>query len=387
MSRVMNRVLGIAIVAAFAFASLTLPRTASSAGSPSTAAGTLRAAPAMSSARAAHTMTALDNGDVLIVGGFTAGEEVPAGAESFDARSGRFSATGQPKLPRQSHSATRLKNGTILIAGGLIAGNRYTNSAEIYDPATKTFRTTGSMAVARSGQEAVLLDDGRVLMAGGIGEGWTFLSSAEIYDPRTERFAPTGSMARTRAAHAAVKLRDGRVLVVGGHRGRGEGEVVDRTAEIYDPRTGRFVMTGSMVSPRHKHDAVTLDDGRVLILGGSDKRDDKGMYSSVELYEPGTGRFRPAPPMQQSRHKLRGTALVLPNGVVIVAGGSTRVERYEVRSGTSVVVNQDAHRAGPYAAAVAPLPGGRALITGGYGHEGRGPSSEVWIYDPARPQG
>lgn len=39
---------------------------------------------------------------------------------------------------------------------------------------------------------------------------------------------------------------------------------------------------------RHKHDGVALDDGRVFIAGGADERDNEGVYSSAELFDPAT---------------------------------------------------------------------------------------------------
>ncbi len=62
-------------------------------------------------------------------------------------------------------------------------------------------------------------------------------------------------MRAPRAAHTATRLRDGRVLVTGGGDLRGR---VLRSAEIYNPRTGRFSVTGSLAIRRHKHAAALL---------------------------------------------------------------------------------------------------------------------------------
>jgi hypothetical protein len=35
---------------------------------------------------------------------------------------------------------------------------------------------------------------------------------------------------------------------------------------------------------RHKHDAILLRDGRVLITGGTDERDSRGVYASTEIW-------------------------------------------------------------------------------------------------------
>ena len=81
-------------------------------------------------------------------------------------------------------------------------------------------------------------------------------------------------------------LHDGRVLIAGGR-----GDTVTATAELYDPKTKQFVPTGNMQVARYKHTAGLLPDGRVLIAGGSDERDWNGALSSAEIYDPRTGRF------------------------------------------------------------------------------------------------
>jgi len=346
--------------------------------------GTIRSLSPMGASRAAHTLTPLPNGDALVVGGFTAEEDQLAGAELFAHQQERFIATGRPRALRQSHTATRLLDGKVLIAGGFGTGNQYLDSAELYDPATNTFSLTGRLTAARAGHEAVLLADGRVLLIGGVSVGWTFLASAEIYDPRTGKFRTTGSMSEPRESHVAVKLPDGRVLVAGGHRGRGQAILISATAEIFDAATGRFSPVGAMAIRRHKHDGVVLRDGRVLVAGGADERDSEGVYSSVEVFDPARGRFEGGQALRASRYKHRGTSLLLPDGVVLFAGGATEAETFDPATGEGQLVDSPSPLAGQFSAA-ALLRDGRVLITGGYG-EGRGPSPRAWIYEPVTRQ-
>lgn len=341
--------------------------------------GLVTAGPAMSAMRAAHSATSLPDGRVFVAGGFV--EKGSAkGAETYDPATGRFSPLPAMLTTRHSHTATLLSNGKVLIAGGYGEGTTTLAAAELFDPVTNTFVETGSLATPRADHVAVLLPNEKVLIAGGLGVDWTFLSSAELYDPATGRFSPAGSMTVPRESHSAVLLQDGRVMVAGGHNGRRGELTLLSSAEIYDPATGVFSRTGDMRVRRHKHDGVLVADGRVLITGGSDERDDRGQYDSSELFDPKTARFESGPTLKLSRYKHAGTSLLLPSGVVLIAGGAPQAEIYDPGDRTFTLVTGQPPMAGQFSA-VAMLKTGGALITGGYGNGG-GPRSSTWLYRP-----
>lgn len=334
----------------------------------------------MSIVRMAHTATALADGRVLLAGGFTAESAASESAELFDPRTERFTPLPRMRTMRQSHTATALPDGRILLTGGYSNGNAITASTELYDPATRTFTRAADMTEPRAGHVAVPLADGSVLFIGGIGPDWTYLASAERYDPTTGRFTATGSLTTPRESHVGVRLRDGRVLVVGGHRGRRANIELYASAELFDPATGRFTRTGSMQRRRHKHDAVRLADGRVLVSGGADERDSDGVYTDTEVYDPHTGTFTPGPALQRGRYKHATSSVLLPTGDVLLAGGARAVERVDAAARTTALVGGDPVLAGQFSA-TALLPGGGVLIAGGYGPD-VAPQRAVWVYRP-----
>jgi hypothetical protein len=316
--------------------------------------------------RAAHTSTLLPNGMVLIAGGFTSGENPLASAEIFDPTTNEFSFTGLMNSPRQSHTATLLQNGKVFIAGGYGPSGEYLGTAELYDTLTGKFTLIGAMTTPRAGQTAVLLNNGNVLLAGGVTTGWVFLETAELFDPEKNIFSSTGNMHLARESHTATLLKDGKVLVAGGHQGRRSAVTLYSSAEIYDPVSSLFTFTTNMQAKRHKHDAILLEDGKVLVAGGSDERDENGQYKSAEVYNPETGQFSKVPDMKAKRYKFQGTSVLLNNGKVRMMGGADIVEMFDPATNTFAEVAENESAARLLAAATL-LPDGRVVLSGGYG--------------------
>lgn len=346
-----------------------------------TANGKVIAIQDMNTARAAHTATLLPNGKVLIAGGFRGNESALSSTELFDPASNTFSSGASMHFARQLHSATLLKNGKVLLVGGYSNNDTYLDSAELYDPQTGIFASAGQMTVPRAGHTATILHDGRVLLAGGTSTGWTFLDSAEIYDPVKGTFTPTGHMIAAREAHIASLLQDGKVLIMGGHKDRRESIVIYASAELYDPVTDTFSPTnGAMLTRRHKHDAITLEDGRVLVIGGADEHDDRGQYISTEIYDPQTGMFSMAANMNTSRYKFQGSSILMKTGQVLLMGGASVTEIYDPTTNTFNMVIAGVGTTRLFASATS-LPDGRVLFAGGYGTD-ISASANAWVFQP-----
>jgi Kelch motif/Galactose oxidase, central domain len=285
----------------------------------SSAAASWRVTGSMGKAREFHTATSLADGRVLVAGGSLCCPTL-VDAELFDPTTGTWSATGSMTTARRFHTASLLADGNVLVVGGLSDiwdPAKPRNSAELYDPTTGTCSATRSMITARSSHTATVLGDGRVLVAGGTAaatggpQDGSDLNTTEIYDPATGTWAVTGSMITARDTHLAVLLADGGVLVVGGR---------NRThslapAELYDPSTGTWSRTGSPTMGS-VYTATLLEDGRVLATGAGV---DETAGASAELYDPSSGTWSPTGNLTVARAGY--TATRLGDGMVLVAGG------------------------------------------------------------------
>ncbi len=209
---------------------------------------------------------------------------------------------------------------------------------------------------------------------------WTFLDSAEVYDPDKNSFTSTGNMTAARESHTATVLKDGKVFITGGHTGRQSSIIIYSSTEVYDPTSGLFTSRPSMVIKRHKHDAVLLEDGRVLVLGGADEGDDDGQYRSAEIFDPQRGIFTPAGNMKATRYKFKGTSVLLESGQVLLMGGAAVPEIYDPATNTFRQLMGSLGTTRLFATATS-LPDGHVILMGGYGTN-ISASAKAWVFEP-----
>jgi hypothetical protein len=278
------------------------------------------------------------------------------------------SATGSLGTGREFHTATLLLSGKVLVTGGggLFGYDHYA-SCELYDPSTGAWVPTGSLATPRAEHTATLLPSGKVLVTGGFfdGTGHNSLASCELYDPDTGTWTTTGSLVTPRAEHTATLLPSGKVLVTGGYF---DTHVIGPLAscELYDPDADTWAAAGSLATRRAGHTATVLSSGQVLVTGGSDAGSIEGL-GSCELYDPSTGTWATTGSLITSRYYHAAVRLlsgkVLLTGGFSSAGNLTSCELYDPTAGTwagtgSLTVARYSHP-------VILLPSGKVLVMGG----------------------
>ena len=136
-----------------------------------------------------------------------------------------------------------------------------------------------------------------------------------------------------------------------------------RSAEIYDPRSGRFSATGPLTIRRHKHAAALLPNGRVLVLGGSDERDWRGRYRTASCSIRARAGSRAPGRCHRRGSSCPTPSPSLPSGAVLVAGGAQVRGTVPHTAGSSPVARLDAAR---YYSTATLLKDGSLLVVGGY---------------------
>src|SRR5215469_6242245 len=249
---------------------------------------------------------------------------------------------------------------------------------------------TGTLNVPRNGHTATELENGLVLVVGGKSSNGTVVASAELYDPATGKWTITGEMANARTNHTATLLTDGDVLVAIG---------IDNpqspclaTAELYNPSTGKWRTTSSMTTAHFWQGATLLQNGHVLVPTTPDllSEGDVLIANDHQFYDPTTATWTATGAIPLVSVALTN-ATILDNGEVLATGSQCKSSKdysctptpvaflYSV-SGNSWSQTGSMNYVASYVTMTL-LPSGEVLVAGG-NSRGIGALSFAELYTP-----
>jgi len=283
---------------------------------------------------------------------------------------------------RERFSVIALIDGRIMAVGGKAIGLRnvemgnFEDTTELLDINTMNWNLTGKMDEKRRSPGLAQLNDLTVIVAGGTGAAKVPLNSTEIWDPNTGEWKLIAQMNTARDSMSYVLLPDGRFMVIGGKSINKKGVLISsiKECEIYDPQTGKWEEAAPMNEKRVNHTATLLNDGNVLVMGGG--KEDGPYLKTVELYDPRRDIWIQLAPMSVGRAMHTTTKLI--DGRILVVGGrgkKTSTEIYDPRSKTWTSSGNTDHPRAEHSAIR--LPDGSILITGGIGQ-----LTQVELYSP-----
>jgi hypothetical protein len=294
----------------------------------------------------------------------------------------------------------------VMVTGGLVTGvstgtgqvTATLGSVSATQPLTVTaggsWWLAASMNMTRSGHSATLLQNGKVLVATGgpgtPGPGVPHPLAAEVYDPATDSWSLTGD-SDGRYSPAVTLLPNGKVLLAGGAV---SGGAALAGTMLYDPATNSWATGANMATVRYGLAGVLLPDGRVLVAGGTIDAQGVGsppLYSSTEIYNPATNSWSAGPDMVTGH--AYSTMTVLADGKVLLAGGlfrqasGTPPAYQDIPSNDAEIYDPVANTWTAVAAmhsvrynhAMTMLHNGKVLVSGG----DYGPPASAELYDPA----
>ena len=291
----------------------------------------------------------LPDGRTLLVGGHINAYQGLADTTLFNAQTNSYFRGPDMAEPRWYPTATQLGDGRVFVfAGDRIVQNRpgalppfsdasVNSLPELYNPSTNTWTSlTSGQRTTPLYPQLFLLSDGRIV---------------DVGPDTTTRVMTPGSWTWSTVAtspfdgHSAVMYRPNKIMKSGswadpdfagplGYDTNGRTGVIDMSAP-----TPAWRETSSMANGRAYHNMTLLPDGTVLASGGSSRSDGVDLSRSVlpaEIWNPDTETWTTVDSLQNGR-QYHSTALLLPDGRVLMAGGGavgggTDVENGEIYS-------------------------------------------------------
>ena len=218
-----------------------------------------------------------------------------------------------------------LQDGRVLVTGGF-NGSEDLTSCELIDPSDWSVSTTGALNFARSSHALVLLQDGRVMAIGGFNPSLDFqMNACEIYDPSTGMWTAVNPLNTGRDNLAAVVRPDGNVVAIGGRLFDGANNwfAGQSEVEVYNPTAGTWTTAEPLAQGASYCDAYWRSaEDDVLLIGGTDLSGN-GVTTTFAANQRNT--FGPdnwdADPGIQTTGRFRQASCQLASGGILVSGG------------------------------------------------------------------
>lgn len=270
----------------------------------------------------------LQDGRVLFTGGRNSSNVNQATCYIYNpspGAAGSWTTVASMATARSDHTLSVLNDGRVMVTGGYIGAGEAgaTNTTEIYNPSLNTWTAGPAMSIARANHQIVKLQDSRFLVIAGNLTLSTYTNTCELYDPTLNSWSRTSNTTYAMAEMGVGVLPNGNVLVVGGigHPPVTPVSLINvLTAEIYDVASGAWLYTslpfGTINRPCF---LLPVSGNRTILLGGSNV--------TRQYYDNATGTWSrvvaDAPTIGFGRYVVP----VGDQGAVLIAGSLTATSR------------------------------------------------------------
>ena len=267
--------------------------------------GTIQELSSFGQGRVGATMTLLEDGRILILGG---------GVDTLPTKPGCVPQDGT--ICHCSAELPTLCTQHILCETPPCAYTNYTRkdvatgAVAIYNTADGglTTLTDVQMWRARLGHSASLLPGGLVAIAGGatawhrsfreneesLAEYPVSLDSVELFDPLANSFSPLPSLAIPRVGHTAVRAVGGQVILLGGMTEEPGGLVPISLVEAYDFDAGQFEAVAALDTALASPEVVVSEAlQRLLVVGGEGPAGPEAVFERLKIKEADVARAAP----------------------------------------------------------------------------------------------
>lgn len=273
--------------------------------------------------------SSLADGRTIVIGGHNVFLDGHDGVHLYDPDTQLWTAGGSMSQRRWYPNTVALPDGRVMTVGGHIDPGRGASGGnpaqslkpalipEIYDPVQDAWtRLEKAPQSLPSYPFLFVLPDGRVLQAK--------TTTTRTLDLSTGLWTTVDTTVNPNALGSAAMYRPGKILKSGGgHDATNAADVIDMSDAVPAWRA-----VAPMLHPRHDHNLVLLPDGSVLAVGGSvEENNQQDAVLPAERWDPDTELWTQMDEMDPDPRMYHSTALLLPDGRVVAAGGDNFASR------------------------------------------------------------
>jgi len=268
----------------------------------------------MSSIREQCAVIMLNNGNVLVCGGGTNGQNSSAvdTCDIYNVSTNTFTLAGHMNSQRGGPAYSILQDGRVYLAGGGNDSFNAMSSAEIFDPKDNSFTVRSDLPYSMYCPTTVLLPSGLLLICGGVDNDFGEILTALLYNVSSDTYSAAGEISRRKFMGPFVWLNDGTVAVIG------------YNIDIYNPSNNSW--TQPDIQPPFLEQGIiafTLSDGTVAITAGWNGEES---ISNVTIWDPVTGNYTDGGNLNVETSF--SAAMLLPDDAIVVAGGIPNITGY-----------------------------------------------------------
>jgi len=267
----------------------------------------------------------LPDGRIMTVGGWgatTTGQQGIVDTNIFDPATQTWTRVANMHLPRWYPDLVELSDGRyVAISGNSTNAGTWADTPEVYDPKANTWTLLSNVSTPQVHEEeypfSYLAPNGNVFTIGPSEDQSFFLNVG------SQTWTPAGSSGVVNGS--SVMYRPGKILYSGGAASVTSTTPAQAGSAMIDLTAANptWQPAAPMNYARVYHTLTMLADGRVLAVGGEATSDQTQVTTGVlpaEIWDPATGKWTVEPSMAAARN-YHSTAVLMPDGTVLVAGG------------------------------------------------------------------
>ena len=220
-----------------------------------------------------YSVIKIKDGKIMVLGGYKLlfnGDPILIYNENdiYDPVTRKWTIAAPMLKPRMDFAATLLNNGNILVSGGFNHGDKYLKECEIYLTDSNTWVETDSLIEARSAHSQILLDDGNVLLVGGTSRDSNGNAIPEnhclLYNVQTSKWETVGKIAAYRNSPGVFKLDANKIIILGGDDGN--------TWEIYSTEKYKsiYINPFPITLIINSNNTIQFKNNNIFVAGGTE---------------------------------------------------------------------------------------------------------------------